>query len=362
VDDASLPVYGSGALVEGTVELTKTEGVNSVEVKVEGKLHIREIAEGGTSSVKLCSDTVLLWEKDSNNAECPSSMHFSIQLPTTFTHAEKTYPLPPTFNVKLSGLPGFTATIDYSVSAIISKQNGWPHLNSKVLGLHTGSGTVSTPFIYYPRSRPSQGTPSPLLPSINGFEITPEWHVLKSNLLSKKSVRPDIVTKLYTPALGVFCITQPIPFYLTLESSAVSLAAFLPFSPTGRALGPRKSMRVQLMRQTTVDVKNTTIVGLKSDMWRVDQIGEGTFTLVANDANCISYSGEIPIDPAVKIPGFKGAGLSINDFILFSVSPLDPTKAPFQDLREIIPVYLSTDPYEDIALRRASISSMTYIC
>jgi len=36
-DDISLPVYGSGSLVEGTVELTKTEGVTSVEVKV-GKL------------------------------------------------------------------------------------------------------------------------------------------------------------------------------------------------------------------------------------------------------------------------------------------------------------------------------------
>jgi hypothetical protein len=33
-DSASVPVYGSGALVEGTVEVTKTEGVNSVEVKV----------------------------------------------------------------------------------------------------------------------------------------------------------------------------------------------------------------------------------------------------------------------------------------------------------------------------------------
>ena len=32
--DGSLPVYGSGAFVEGTVELTKTEEVNSVEVKV----------------------------------------------------------------------------------------------------------------------------------------------------------------------------------------------------------------------------------------------------------------------------------------------------------------------------------------
>lgn len=33
-DGISLPVYGSSALVEGTVELTKVEGVGSVEVKV----------------------------------------------------------------------------------------------------------------------------------------------------------------------------------------------------------------------------------------------------------------------------------------------------------------------------------------
>jgi hypothetical protein len=114
---------------------------------------------------------------------------------------------------------------------------------------------LSTPFIYYPRSRPSRGIVSPLNSSINGFEITPEWHVVESNLLSKKNVRPDIVTKFYTPALGVFCITQPIPFYLTLESSAVSLAAFLPFSPTASTSGSRKVMRVQLMRQTTVDIR-----------------------------------------------------------------------------------------------------------
>ena len=33
-DGVSLPVYGSSALVEGTVELTKVEEVRSVEVKV----------------------------------------------------------------------------------------------------------------------------------------------------------------------------------------------------------------------------------------------------------------------------------------------------------------------------------------
>ncbi|KAF8798925.1 hypothetical protein BYT27DRAFT_6884225 [Phlegmacium glaucopus] len=336
-DDISLPVYGSGSLVEGTVELTKTEGVTSVEVKIEGKLHIKEIAEGGNSTANLCLNTALLWIKDPNNLICPPSMHFSIPLPTTFTHAEKTYPLPPTFNVKLSGLPGFIATIDYSVTAIISKPNGVPPVNSKALGLHIGSVIVSTPFVYYPRSCPPQRIPSPLTPSRDGFEVTQGWKVFESVLHSKKSVRPDIVTKLYTPGLRVFCITQPIPFYLTLESSAVSLAAFLPLSPTANTSASRKVTRVRLMRQTTVDVKGTTILGVKTDIWRVDYIGEGTFTLVGNDDKRIAYSGEISIDPAVKTVGFKAAGLSVDDCILFTVSPLYPEKSPFQDLRQVVP-------------------------
>jgi hypothetical protein len=33
-DGVTMPVYGSDALVEGTVELTKVDGVRSVEVKV----------------------------------------------------------------------------------------------------------------------------------------------------------------------------------------------------------------------------------------------------------------------------------------------------------------------------------------
>ena len=60
--------------------------------------------------------------------------------------------------------------------------------------------------------------------------------------------------KLFTPMLRVFSITQPIPFYLTLELSAVLLATFLPFSPVAGTSGAHKLMCVQLMRQTTVDI------------------------------------------------------------------------------------------------------------
>ncbi|CAA7262955.1 unnamed protein product [Cyclocybe aegerita] len=346
-DNAPLPIYGAGSQVEGYVDLSKLEGITSVEVKIEGRLLLKEIAEGGTSTARLCLNTVLLWCKDPVNTVCPSSLHFSLGFPSTFSYEDKTFPLPPTFDVKLSGLPGFVATIDYSVTAVVAKPNSAhiPNVKSKKLGIHIGSTVVSTPLIYYPRNRPASPLPLPLQHLHSGFQVTPDWKAVETVLRSKSAVRPDITARLYVPASRTFCMSQPVPFHLTLHSSAVSLAAYLPMSPTAKTLSPRKVTRVQLMRQTTVDVRNTVIAGVKTDMWRVDCIGEGTFKHAGDGPTWIAYTGEIVIDETVKVPGFKAAGLSVKDCILFTVNPLDPSKSPFGEVREVIPVRLATEPW-----------------
>ncbi|KAF9483515.1 hypothetical protein BDN70DRAFT_799620 [Pholiota conissans] len=347
-DNVELPVYGLGDHVSGTVELSKTEGITSVEVKIEGKLRLKEIAEGGTAAASLVLDTATLWFKDRVNHTCPTTLSFSLALPNTFQYEDQTYLLPPTFDVKLSGLPGFIGTIEYSVTAIVAKPNQnvpIPKVNSKALGIHIGSSIVSTPFIYFPRSKPAAPIPLSLKHSLSGFEITPDWKMTEYTLHSVAQNRPHITTKLYLPASRIFSMTMSIPFHLTLESSAVSLAAFLPLSPTSNTFN-RKITRIQLMRQTTVDVRNTTMYGVKTDMWRVDCIGEGTFTHAGDGPSHISFSGEIPLDPKViKVPAFRAAGLSVKDCILFTITPLDPGKAPFAPLREVVPVRLATDPW-----------------
>ncbi|KDR82877.1 hypothetical protein GALMADRAFT_238510 [Galerina marginata CBS 339.88] len=346
-NNVALPIYGSTDVVEGTVELSRPEAVTSVEVQIEGRLRLKEIAEGGTAVAELCLDTALLWTKDTANTLCPTSLHFSLGLPSTFTYEEKTYPLPPTFDVKLSGLPGFVATIDYSVTTIVGKSNGvpMPKMKSRSLGIHVGSTVVSTPFVYYPRSRPSSPIPPPLQHGPDGFIATPDWKVFESVLHSKSSTRPNIVTKLYVPASRVFCMSKPIPFHLSLESSAVSLAAFLPMGPTANnGVSARKITRVQLMRQTTVDVRNTIMAGVKTDMWRVDCIGEGTFKHAGDGPSFMTYTGEIVVND-IKVPAFRAAGLSVKDCLLFTVTPLDPGKTPFGEVREVIPVRLSTESW-----------------
>lgn len=154
--------------------------------------------------------------------------------------------------------------------------------------------TVTTAFIYYPRTRPAVPIPLPLLHTRHGFVETPEWKIYESEVRAKRRNYQNIATKLYIPTSRIFCMSQPIPFHLTFESSALSLASFLPFGPTSGATGTRRATQIQVMRQSSVDVrygitdqlssltltcyKRTTVIGgAKTDMWRVDCIGEGKF-------------------------------------------------------------------------------------
>ncbi len=66
----------------------------------------------------------------------------------------------------------------------------------------------------------------------------------------------DQDAQLYVPASRVFSMTEPIPFHLTLTSSAYSLAAFMPYGPTPSLLSPNKQhTRIKLLRQSIVDVR-----------------------------------------------------------------------------------------------------------
>ncbi|KAJ7601205.1 hypothetical protein C8J56DRAFT_912438 [Mycena floridula] len=347
-DRISLPVYGQGASVEGVVELLKIDGITSVEVKIEGRLKLQEIAEGGTTVVKLCLNTALLWIRDPSNHVCPSSLRFRLSLPTTFTYERKTYMLPPTYEVKLDGLPGFNASIDYSVSAVINKPNSVPSLvplvKSSLFGINIGNTTVTTPFVYYPRTRPAVPMPSPLRRAHHGFHSDrTDWKVYESSIRCKAAGGQDIVTKLYIPASRIFCMSRPIPFHLTLQSSAHSLAVFLPYGPMANLLGKRPT-RIQLMRQATVDVRNELILGTKTDIWRVDCIGEGSFRHAGDGASWVSFSGEINLSD-VKVGGFKAGGLTVKDCILLSMSPTDPQRSPFLELRQVVPIRLTTDDW-----------------
>lgn len=113
-DNITLPVYGCGDSVEGSIIVAKPDGVTSVEVKIEGTLRLKEVAEGGNTAHRLVLSVQTLWTRDHRAGQCPPSLPFSITLPTTFSDGREVYPLPPTHEAHMSGVPGFHADIEYS--------------------------------------------------------------------------------------------------------------------------------------------------------------------------------------------------------------------------------------------------------
>lgn len=344
-DQVTLPVYGYGASVEGTLDIHKRDGITSVEIQIEGTLMMEEVAEGGTTNCKLFLSKTILWVKDRiYEAPCPRSLPFSLPLPTTFSDGGKTYPLPPSHESHLSGLPGFRAKINYSISAIVVKPNLIPHaVKSSLLG--GGDWAISTPFEYLPRTRPSSPLPPPLVPGQWGIIETSQWKVFPT-LIHANQGGNDIMVKFYLPASRIFCMHEPIPFHVMFSSSAMSLAAFMPLGPVVTKSLKTRHTKIQLLRQTTVDVRNALILGTRTDIWRVDCIGEGAFRHAGDGgAHWTAFSGEIYISPDTKVGGFKAGGFSIKDCVVLTMTPPDLSKSPFKELRLTVPIRLATDPY-----------------
>lgn len=357
-DQLTFPVYGYGAAVEGTLDIHKRDGITSVEVQIEGTLMMEEVAEGGTTNCKLFLNKTILWVKDRiYEAPCPRSLPFSLPLPTTFSNGGKTYPLPPSHESHLSGLPGFRAKINYSISAIVVKPNIIPHaVKSSLLG--GGDWAVSTPFEYIPRTRPSSPLPPPLVPGQWGIIETSQWKVFPALIHANKGEQ-DIMVKLYLPASRTFCMHEPIPFHIMFSSSAISLAAFMPLRPVVTTSLKTRHTKIQLFRQTSVDVRNAVVLGTRTDIWRVDCIGEGAFRHAGDGAHWIAFSGDIYISPDTKVGGFKAGGFSIKDYVVLTMTPPDCSKSPFKELRLTVPIRLATDPHPNDVSGSAGFSRQT---
>jgi len=91
--------------------------------------------------------------------------------------------------------------------------------------------------------------------------------------------------------------------------------------------------------------RNAVVFGTKTDIWRTEEIGEGLFKHAGDGPDWMSFYGEIHINTQVKIGGFRAGGLTLKDFIILSMMPPEPARAPFSELRQVIPIRLTTDPW-----------------
>lgn len=59
----------------------------------------------------------------------------------------------------------------------------------------------------------------------------------------------------------------------------------------------------------------------------------------------VCFSGELRVKSQIKIGGFKAGGLSLKDYLVLSMTPPDPTRTVFNELRQVVPVRLTTDSW-----------------
>ncbi|KAF5321720.1 hypothetical protein D9619_001936 [Psilocybe cf. subviscida] len=202
--ETRLPTYGRGGRIVGELGLTNPEKIERVTIKLSGQMSL-SVADSGSSSTSLISDTYLLWKNpgtsqqnkpgsssgqrgsassrrssvigtptaaasssssepssssstsDENSTpaadhptKCPSILPISIPFPTTYRVDGRYWRLPPSFEATFLGIPALFVRCMYTLSVSIMRTRSYR------LASWTTSKTYITMLCFRPRTRPHQ--------------------------------------------------------------------------------------------------------------------------------------------------------------------------------------------------------------
>ncbi|KAG1818490.1 uncharacterized protein BJ212DRAFT_1269010 [Suillus subaureus] len=344
------PVYGRNGLVRGHISLRSSEGLTEVTLKLEG--HLRVETSGTTITTSVVSDSYPLWSSSSTEP-CPKTLPFTIFFPSAFMDGCQSRPLPPSFEDKLAT----AGTCSYTLSVIVSRPR-------RFLSSFRSSDSLVVPVCYHPCSRPH----TPMLPSDAPFMATvksspEEWHqVLSSMNATKSSGLTPVQCLLFIPSVQVYPLSETIPFHLQLRAPSSSLAQFIEKSVPDRGLpvplSGEISIRVYLLRQVVRKVfeeqrSSSRILGEgkltysaplpeNHHSYRNVPLGEGI--------DCLDWDGELRCTEDVTVASFTTSVLSVRDFIVLSLEPLQPINCPLLASKHYHPIRLVTDPWSEHAV------------
>ncbi|KAK0467041.1 uncharacterized protein EV420DRAFT_662014 [Desarmillaria tabescens] len=345
-DGISSPVYGRMGNIAGAVLLSSSEDIIEVKIQVkchfivffsfEGRLHFMS-SENGSRTVPTVSETYTLWNCSRTEIEsCPGSFPFSFYLPLAFEDSGRTYPLPPTFQTAFTAVPSLVVTSVYTLIASITTVR-----RPLMLGFDKVS-SMRVPITYYPRTRPER--PPLYVPLLSSIKTCPEeWNQVLVTVKAKCSYNLlPIQCNFFVPSVQAFSFSDVIPFHIQLSGPLFSLLMLFP----QRSTEYEPSISVTMHRQIIIEIQ-----GRKSQ--KNQEIGVGTMWPIPpppsqcdrDEEKSIDWGGEIRCKPTVKVGGFAASGLSVKDYILFSLEP--PSNSPFLPARGHIPILLTTDSWAD---------------
>jgi hypothetical protein len=355
------PSYGRNCTVCGDIGLSCTQGVQSVSIKVEGRLQLADPygARVDTSFVNMFHPVGRI----DCSGVCPSMFPFEFVLPEAFVDNGQRRALPPTYNHR-SDSTGIRAHCNYIMTVIVKRKGG-------KLGLWKPQKKLTIPFTYRSQLRP----PQPILPSPFPFlstikSLPEEWFQVTSTM-TVKSQHSDIEPidcNLFIPVVQTFALTDTIPFYLQLIAPPKSLQAFLyPTIPNHAKLKRSKSnaaeptapptVRVYLMRQIAVVLKGIPSI-------RKFAIGEGTLRSLPPGApmapllrsqpldaglSTLDYEGEVRANSDVTVGQFVLSRVQVRDYMTVYLAPPNQFTSPLNPLQHSHAIRLVTETFADSA-------------
>ncbi|KAI5120945.1 hypothetical protein M0805_001650 [Coniferiporia weirii] len=246
-EGATVPTYGRGGIVDGTISFINPASITKVEAKIEGHVTVSGLSSRVPIRTVVLSELLVYWDCPDHPMHddrpgsasssspslrcCPSDLNFRAVLPTHFTEiGGRLAQLPPSFSEVSTGFQEFTSEVTYSIRVVVTRVRD---VGLKSLAARWKKDTVvSIPFEYRPRTRPA---PSPLSKKEKRSTKLPGARFQASIRPNSPSEEP-VKTLLYLPNSHVVPISAPIPFFLKISGpegvvdaySGPHLSSFLP--------------------------------------------------------------------------------------------------------------------------------------
>ncbi|EJD41468.1 hypothetical protein AURDEDRAFT_153187 [Auricularia subglabra TFB-10046 SS5] len=235
----SVPIYARNAIVRGAVQLTETHGVLGVAVRMVGRVRMAVASSGSregfretrkeTEVLALGADlfsSAAAVAGEEGERHCPALMPFQFSIPPAYEDDRgMLHALPPSYDAHITAEGGIRAgclraEVEYSISVVVTKRSKRFFNKTKLAALR-----VATPFVYRPRTRPSNPPPEVEDGVSAALKAAPDLWTSHARELgpSSSSSSPSSAlarSEILLPKSGVFCIAVPIPLHVQLSDPA----------------------------------------------------------------------------------------------------------------------------------------------
>ncbi|KAF9262856.1 hypothetical protein L218DRAFT_959687 [Marasmius fiardii PR-910] len=341
-DDAVTPIYPRNSPLNGAVALEHRETVTEVKAKLVGQMRV--IIPGvSTRTVSLVEKHQTLWSSTStagSSSICPGTLPFSFSLPSTFEDKNKSYSLPPSFDLSCLGPSGLTATSKYWLEIKVVKGHG------RGIGLWMKTKKINIPLKIQHRSRP----PRPISAECDLFsdiKVSPEeWHQTMTTIPSRSpETIPPVNAHVFIPSTKVFAYSETVPLHIQLTGPICSLRDLC--GPSGET----PSVQVNLLRQVSLDIngqkawRNNILAYGK--LWPIPPPVSSITNTACSREDSLNWQGELQIPKSLSSPSFNAGDLNVKDFIVLTVLPAEPRKSLLKYHQSTVSIKVVSDSWTE---------------